>query len=184
MASYPDPAHQPAQTPQFDRTPQPLTIQPVIANLTRRMKSGAGNFYWIAALSVINSLILQFGGNSFFVVGLAGTLFVDFIFIELAAAMPDAALVVKIIGVLISVFIAGIVALFGLFASRGKRWAFLIGMAAYALDALLMLGLQEWMGLVFHGLFLYGLFTGLRALNELAKVAPPKATDFPMDIGA
>ena len=184
MASYPDPAHEPSQTPQFDRSPQPLTIQPAIADITRRMKSGANNFYWIAALSVINSLILQFGGNSFFVVGMAGTLIVDFIFIDLAAAMPDAALVVKIIGVIFSIIVSGIVALFGLFAGRGKPWAFLLGIAAYAIDALIMLGFQEWMGLVFHGLFLYGLFMGLRALNELEKVAPPKATDFPMDIGA
>jgi hypothetical protein len=183
MASYPEPAPPPAPTPQFDRTHQPLTARPDVADITRRMKNGANNFYWIAALSVINSLVLQFGGNSFFVVGMAGTLMVDFIFIELAAAMPDAAVVVKIIGVLITVFVSGIVALLGVFARRGKRWAFLIGIAAYTIDTLLMLAFQEWMGLLFHGLFLFGLFSGLRALNELAKITPQKPSDFPMDIG-
>ena len=147
------------------------------------MKSGANNFYWIAALSVINSLVLQFGGSTFFVVGMAATLVVDFIFVGLAESVPDAALVMRVIGVFASVFISGVVALFGLFANRGQRWAFIVGIAAYAIDSLLMLALREWMGLLFHGLFLFGLYAGLRALNELAKAAPQKAVDFPMDIG-
>jgi hypothetical protein len=160
-----------------------MTIQPDTAGITRQMKRGANNFYWIAALSVINSLVLQFGGNSFFVVGMAATLFVDFIAIGLAKEFPDMALVLKVAGIAISLVASGIVALFGLFANRGKRWAFLVGMVLYAIDALIMLALREWMGLLFHGLFLYGLFTGLRALNELEKARPQKAGDFPMNIG-
>jgi len=158
-------------------------VQAAIAELTRRMKNGANNFYWIAALSVINSLLIEFGGDIFFVVGLASTLIVDTIFVELAKSFSDGSIVVKLIGLAISICIAGIFGVFGVFANRGKNWAFIVGMVLYVLDTLLMLAFGEWLGLIFHGLFLFGLFGGLRALNELNKLARPKATDFPQNIG-
>ena len=181
-----DPAVPPAQPPTPDRSLEMQQRQAEVADLNRRMKSGANNFYWIAALSVINSLLLQFGGDIYFVVGLAGTLFVDIVFVGIAETMPEAALVVKIIGVIISAVLAGIFALFGFFANSGKRWAFLVGIAFYIIDSILMLVFQEWMGLLFHALFLFGLFSGLNALNKLQKLTPPKPSspsDFPQNIG-
>ena len=177
-----DPAVPPAQPPTPDRSLEMQQRQAEVADLNRRMKSGANNFYWIAALSVINSLLLQFGGDIYFVVGLAGTLFVDVIFSEIAGG----ALVIKIIGVVISALVASVFALFGYFANSGKRWAFLVGIAFYIIDSILMLAFQEWMGLLFHALFLFGLFSGLNALNKLQKLAPPKPSspsDFPQNIG-
>lgn len=167
-----------------DRALELQRVQAAVVELTRRMKSGASNFYWIAALSVINSLVLEFGGSSYFVVGLASTLIVDTIFVEIARSAGEGSLVVKLIGLAISVFIAGIFALFGLFANRGKSWAFIVGMVLYVLDTLIMLGVREWMGLIFHGLFLFGLFGGWRALRELNKLTKPDVTDFPQNIGA
>jgi hypothetical protein len=178
-----DPTPQTAQPPLSDRTLELQRVQAMAAELTRRMKNGANNFYWIAALSVINSLVIEFGGDIYFVVGLASTLIVDTLFVEIAKGATDVSLVVKLIGLVISIVIAGIFALFGLFASRGKNWAFIVGMVLYLLDTLLMLAFQEWMGLIFHGFFLFGLFGGWRALSELNKLAPPKATDFPQNIG-
>lgn len=186
-------------TQSFDPTPQPplspsplpddraiavQRVQAAVAELTRKMKSGASNFYWIAALSVINSLVLEFGGNSYFVVGLASTLIVDSFFVELANQL-DAGIVVKLIGLAISIFIAAIFALFGFFAGKGKRWAFIVGMVLYGLDSLLMLVFGEWLGLLFHGFFLFGLFGGIRALGELQKLLPQqqRQTDFPQNIG-
>ena len=175
----------PPQPPMMDeRALAAQRLQAAIADLTRRMKSGANNFYWIAGLSVINSLVLEFGGNSYFVVGLAGTLIVDSIFVEAASQLPDAAIFLKLIGLAISIVIAGIFALFGFFASKGKRWAFITGMIFYGLDAVIMLLFQDWIGVLFHGFFLWGLFGGLRALSELHKLAPPQpAGDFPQSIG-
>jgi len=166
-----------------DRVIAMQRVQATIAELTRRMKSGASNFYWIAALSVINSLVLGFGGNTYFAVGLASTLFVDFLFVELTSSMTEGALVVKLVGLAISIFIAAIFVLFGFFANKGKRWAFIVGMVIYGLDTLLMLVLQQWIGLIFHGFFLFGLFGGLRALGELEKMKPQRQTDFPQNIG-
>lgn len=178
-----DPTPQPAQTPMSERALELQRVQAAMAELVRRMKNGANNFYWIAALSAINSFVLQFGGGSYFVVGLASTLIVDTAFLELASLAGDSSLVVKIIGLLISLFISGIFGLFGLLANRGKGWAFIAGMVLYVLDTLLMLAFQEWLGLIFHGFFLFGLFGGWRALTELNKLAPPKVTDFPQNIG-
>lgn len=185
MQSF-DQAPQPAQSPTPDeRLIAMQRAQAAIVELTRRMKNGANNFYWIAGLSVVNSLVLEFGGSSYFVVGLASTLLVDGFFVEFARQMPDVAIFAKLIGLAISVFIAAIFAVFGFFANKGKRWAFTVGMAFYAIDTLLMLVFREWMGLIFHGLFLYGLFSGIRALGELQKAAPQqqRPTDFPQNIG-
>jgi hypothetical protein len=155
----------------------------MIAQLIRRMASGGTNFYWIAALSVINSIVSVFGGGMYFVVGLAMTLLVDGFFLGAADALPDAKLVVQLIGLGISVVVSAFFALFGYFAVKGKRWAFITGIVLYGLDTLLMVVFQEWLGLLFHVFFLWGLVNGLRALNQLQKFLPQKRSDFPQSIG-
>jgi hypothetical protein len=182
-----DPSSSPLAQPPLpdERALAMQKLQAAIVELTRRMKGGANNFYWIAGLSVVNSFLIEFGANSYFVVGLAASLFVDSVFVEIAKQMQDGAIFVKLIGIAISVVIAGIFALFGFFAAKGKRWAFIVGMVLYGIDSLLMLAFQEWMGLVFHAFFLFGLFGGIRALGQLEKLMPKpqKQAEFPQNIG-
>jgi len=154
-----------------------------MAGLVRRAKAGANNFYWIGGLSVVNSLITAFGGGVTFVIGLAITQIVDGIAIGAGKALPDAALIVKIIGLAISVGISGVIALFGYFAGNGKRWAFITGMILYGFDALVMLLVQDWIAFAFHLYFLYGLYNGLQALNQLQKSLPSTQPDFPKSMG-
>jgi hypothetical protein len=154
-----------------------------LANLTRRVKSGGNTFYWIAALSVINSVILAFGGGTYFVVGLATALFVGGVAIGVGQASPDLALIAKVIGLVLSTVIAGIFAIFGYFAGKGQRWAFITGMVLYAVDGLLMLVFADWLGIAFHLYFLWLLFGGLQALTRLEKLAPAHPSDFPQGIG-
>ncbi len=181
-------------TQSFDTNPQPL--QPLttdgslpfnreaeVAEITQRMKRGGNNFYWIAALSVINSILSMTGSGTYFVVGLAITLIADGITIGLSQSLPEAALIVKIVGLVVSVLIAGVFALFGFFASQGKRWAFLVGLILYGIDGLLMLAFADWIGVLFHAYFLWGLFGGLRALGELRQKSSQKQMAFPQDIG-
>ena len=55
-------------------TADPLqTVRAELAQLHARGTSGAGWFFWIAALSLINSIILLSGGDRHFVVGLGVT---------------------------------------------------------------------------------------------------------------
>lgn len=181
-------------TQSFDSNPQPSQAVPadssvpinreaVVAELTQRMRRGAGNFYWIAALSVINSVLSMTGSGTYFVIGLAVTLMVDGMTIGLSESLPEGALIVKIIGLVLSILIAGVFALFGFFASQGKRWAFLVGIVLYSLDGLIMLAFADWIGVLFHGFFLWGLFGGWRALGELQKMSTQKQTEFPQNIG-
>lgn len=171
----------PSATPYPPQQPNPQML--MIAQLARRMSSGGTNFYWIAALSVINSIVSVFGGGMYFVVGLALTLLVDGFFLGMADAFPDAKLIAQLIGLAISVVVSAFFAIFGYFAVKGKRWAFITGIIFYALDTLLMLFFQEWLGLLFHVFFLWGLVNGLRALNQLQKFLPQKPSDFPQSIG-
>jgi len=182
MTQSPNPNPQPVQTPAPDGS-LPIDSESATAQLTRRMKSGANNFYWIAALSIINSVLSMTGSGTYFVIGLAVTLVLDAITIGLSESIPDATLIVKIIGLILSILIAGVFALFGFFASKGKRWAFIVGMILYGLDGLIMLALADWIGVLFHAFFLWGLFGGLRALGQLTQPSPQKQTDFPKNIG-
>lgn len=177
-----EPTPQPSQTLATDGS-LPFNRAAEIAEIKQRMKRGANNFYWIAALSVINSILSMTGSGTYFVIGLAVTLIADGITIGLTQSLPEAALIVRLIGLVVSILIAGVFALFGFFASQGKRWAFLVGMILYGLDGLIMLAFADWIGVLFHAYFLWGLFSGWRALGELQQKSSQKQMAFPQDIG-
>ena len=177
-----DPNPQPLQALATDGSLQ-VNKEAQVAEITQRMKRGANNFYWIAALSVINSILSMTGSSTYFVIGLAVTLIVDGMTIGLSQSLPDASVILKIIGIVLSILIAGVFALFGFFASQGKRWAFIVGMILYGLDGLIMLAFGDWIGVLFHAFFLWGLFGGWRALGELQQKSSQRQTDFPQNIG-
>ena len=151
----------------------PSTIPPyviAIYKLQKQMRNGANWFFWIAALSLINSVIFVLGSKVFFVVGLGITQVVD-AFTDIFAKHLASPMVVRLIGFLIDVAIAGVIALFGVFARKGRKWAFIVGMVLYALDGLIFLAVQDWLSLGFHAFVLYGIFLGLRAKHHLDKIA-------------
>ncbi len=157
-----------------------------LANLGRAVKGGANNFYWIAGLSVVNSLISIFNGGVTFVVGLGLTQIVDALAFVLARDVPNGAIIFKVIDLVLSVVISGVFALFGLFAGKAHRWAFITGMVLYALDGLILLAFKDWLGFFFHLYFLWGIWSGLQALNKLKQVMPASqaVSDFPANIGS
>ena len=177
-----EPNPQPPQALATDGS-APINREAAVAEITQRMKRGANNFYWIAVLSVINSILSMTGSSTYFVIGLAVTLIVDGVTVGLSQSFADASVIVKIIGLVLSILIAGIFALFGFFASQGKRWAFIVGMVLYGLDGLIMLAFADWIGVLFHAFFLWGLFGGFRALGELQKMLSQKQIGFPQNIG-
>jgi hypothetical protein len=155
------------------------------ADLQRRLKTGASNFYWIAGLSVINTLIYIFGGGISFVVGLGITQFVDGFAHGVANYNPTNAILFKGIGFIVSLMISSVFILFGIFAAKGKKWSFITGMVLYSLDAILMLVFKDFLGFGFHLFFLWLLYGGLRALNQIEKSVPQTIHDpsFPKSIG-
>ncbi len=158
---------QPTQPPAYDPAMMAeMERRTAVMNIARQMKAGASNFYWIAGLSVINSLVTIFGGGFYFVIGLGVTLIIDGIAQGVAQEFGGSPLILGM-GFLFSLLFDILFAVFGYFAGKGKRWAFITGMIFYGLDALLMLAFQEWLGFGFHLFFMWGIWQGLRALGRL-----------------
>jgi hypothetical protein len=128
-------------------------------------RAGANWFLWIAVLSIINTVMALARENFQFVCGLGITALVDQVAIQLRKSGDELAIV-------ISGFIAGVFALFGVFGRKGMKWAFYAGMPFYALDGLLLLALGDILSAGFHVWALLGIFRGLKALNQLALSEP------------
>ncbi|OQY32470.1 MAG: hypothetical protein B6I38_04565 [Anaerolineaceae bacterium 4572_5.1] len=164
---------------------QQVNAMMALANLKRQVKVGANNFYWIAALSVVNSVISIFDGGVSFVIGLGFTQLIDGLAFWIAQDFPDANTLIRAIGIVMSIAVAGLFALFAYFGGKGHRWAFIVGMVLYGLDGVLLLAFQDWWGVGFHLFLLWGLFGGLQALKKLQSLLPKAPADsaFPSDLG-
>ena len=150
--------------------PAPLfsPLESQIAALLQQGKRGAGWFYSIAGFSIINSLLMLFGGGTFFVIGLGATLIVDWNAVQQAQAAPEQALVVKAVAFAIDLVVAAIVCGFGWLSV--KRWqpVFILGMILYLLDGLLFLMAGQMLAVAFHAYGLYCMGSGLLAYRRLA----------------
>jgi hypothetical protein len=144
----------------------PLPIYRSDPQLDVSVKNGASWFYWIAAMSLVNSVLLVMGSNVSFVVGLGITQFVAVIARE-AQNQGDLAIEASIIAFMITAAAAGFFIVMGIFANKRHIWAFIIGMLVYALDGMLLLLEQDLFSLAFHGFALFCLFGGLRAAIKL-----------------
>lgn len=128
--------------------------------LEQVIKSGAGWFVWVAALSMVNSLISSFGGSIRFIFGLGITQVVD-------AISHQAGNTGVVLDLVINGFVAGLFVLFWNFARKGERWAFLVGMVLYALDGLLLIMFKDILGIAFHAYALWRIYQGYAAANQL-----------------
>jgi len=156
--------------------PQTFATAPNVAGaagaaLIRRAHASARWFYWIAGLSVINTLIAMSKAGLVFVVGLGTTQIID----GIASRMESGGMAVALV---LDAVVAGVFVLFGVFAKKGHSWSFLVGMILYALDGALILGLSllakadlPILALGFHGYVLYLLFMGWKASMELNAMA-------------
>jgi len=148
------------------------------ASLRRQMKFGATNFFWIAGLSLASSVLFLFTSRPGFVIGLGVTMFLDTLTHNIAQAYPNSVLLVRLLGLLPDLFICGVFVLCGIFGARGQRVAFIAGMSLYGLDAILTLVSGDFYGFGFHLFFLWFLFSGLKALDQLKKAAAPPLPPF------
>jgi FtsH-binding integral membrane protein len=160
-----------------ENTPTPQNSQELntlmaLANLQKQVKSGASNFYWITALSIINSLGAVFNLGVSFVIGLGVTQVVDALAMVIGEGIPEQNALIRTLGVVLSIGISALFAIFGYLAAKGHRWAFVTGMVFYTLDALVLFAFQDWFGFGFHLFLLWGLFTGLQALKKLQALLP------------
>jgi len=131
-----------------------------------RSMSGARWFYWIAGLSLINSIIHFTKGNMSFVIGLGTTQFTDVYFSNHNEAP---------IGLAIALLISGLYTAFGYFALKRQTWAFVTGTVFYLLDGLIFVALifqssDFLFPLLFHAWVLYGIIRGLICLIRFQQV--------------
>ena len=125
-----------------------------------QLKSGASWFYWIAGLSLVNSLIALGGFDWGFILGLGVTQVFDAIAHEFQALG-------KVVAFGLDAAVIGLFIMFGVFANKRHSWAFIVGMVLYALDSLIALLGHDWLALGFHGFALFCLFRGFAACREL-----------------
>lgn len=157
----------------------------VLDRLNRQVRNGASNFFWIAGLSAVNTVLAFVGSDTRFVIGLGATQFVDAVAYYGAQRNSSIQTILMVVAFVIDLFFIGLFVLLGYLSTKKKLWAFIIGIALYSFDALLMLAFQDWLGLGFHVFFLFGLLSGVRALNQLQKLAKPQVlSDFPQNIGS
>jgi hypothetical protein len=139
-----------------------------------RAKSGARWFYWIAALSLITSIISLMGGGWGFIASLGVTQIIDAVALQLLA--PKMGEGVKIVAFFFDLLAAALFVLIGYFAGKFHSWVFVAGMALYLLDALIFILAGKWLGLAFHAYVLYSIFGGYKACTRLTAAdrnAPP-----------
>lgn len=149
-------------------TPAPLSPRPAAAGVAAdpvraaQVKSGASWFYWIAALSLVNSIAALTGSGWRFVIGLGVTQFSD----GLGQAFGGGG---KVVALVLAIIAAGIFILCGIFANKRRLWAFIVGMVLFTLDAVISLLIQDWIGLGFHAFALFFIFRGFNAARQMNK---------------
>jgi hypothetical protein len=148
-----------------EANPQPVSAAPATTQAPApqaeaiayaQMRAGGSWFYWVAGLSLINSISSFSRMGVRFIIGLGFTQVIDY---ELGGTTA----------LLLDLLIAGLFVLFGVFATKGHRWAFVVGMVLFALDGLILLLRSNWLGVAFHVFVLYCLFRGFTACQRLAR---------------
>jgi hypothetical protein len=141
------------------------------AQLRASIKSCANWFYWIAGLSLVNSVSAMSGSNWRFILGLGITQIVDAVVQELGSVGHMAAFV-------IDVFIAGVFILFGYLSNQHKRWAFMLGMVLFGIDTLILLIGMDILGIAFHIYALYWILKGYQFVGQLQVLEPAPRQGF------
>lgn len=137
-------------------TPVPSGPDP---QLEASFRNGASWFFWLAGLSLVNSAIGWFGGNTRFLFGLGVTEFVN----GLAKGM-NAGIVLPAV---LDVLIVGVFVAFGAMAQKKSKLMFMLGLIIYALDLVLCLIFQDWLFVLFHAWVIWQLIRGFKALSTI-----------------
>jgi hypothetical protein len=144
--------------------------------LRMRAQSGVSWFYWIAGLSVVNSIIAATGSTWGFMAGLGVTQMIDGVALAIGPAS-------KVIALGLNVVIAALVVGLGIWASRSSK-VYVCGMILYALDGGIFLLVQDWVGLGFHGLVLFFLWGGYTARRTLDRQVSASSLETSIDKAA
>lgn len=135
--------------------------------LESQLKNGASWFYWIAGLSLINSILFMTGSKFGFIFGLGITQFFDAMGASTAETVGNGA---KVFSFLLNCLLAAVYIVFGVFSNKRYAWAFIIGLVFYGLDGALCLIAQDWLSVAFHAFAGFSIFKGMQAAKQLDKM--------------
>jgi hypothetical protein len=135
--------------------------------LRARAKSGARWFYWIAGLSLINSIAAVSGSDWNFLAGLGITQLISGFALGLSEDVGGS---VNVIAFMLDILVAAFFESLGVWANKGETWAFILGIVVYALDGIIFLVFQLWFSLAFHAFVLYSLYRGLASNRKLKQL--------------
>ena len=157
----------------FTQPVTPAVDRALIAKSDPQIISGARWFWWIAGLSLVNTVLMHGGSDTSFVIGLGFTMMTDAIFQEL-----------KAVAFVIDALAIGAVFALGWFAGKGHVWAFVTGIVLYAIDALICTIFTAWMMIGFHVFALIFIVKGMNALRAALKAAanPPEVAPPPVTV--
>jgi hypothetical protein len=130
-------------------------------------------FWWIAALSLINTASVLFDLKYGMALGLGITQVVDvvFSFDENGEPAQISALARSVHLGIVVLIVATFYAL-GRLARNYSATAFLVGMSLYALDAIIFVLVGDWIGVGFHAFVLFMLWGGYSILRIARREAP------------
>jgi hypothetical protein len=136
--------------------------------LLQRRLNGGSWFYWIGGASILNSVLNAAGTQWGLAVGLGVTYLID----GLAEGLSNTVRT-PIYAFIIDVAIAGGFLLIGRAARRGNLSWYAVGIGLYALDGLLFVLVQDFLGIAVHAIGIYGLISGWRATRSLRQLEAP-----------
>ncbi len=133
--------------------------------MEKKIESGASWFFWIAVLSIVNTVLILTGSEWSMIIGLGITQVVTAITIEIGSSA-------NVIAFAVTLLVAGVFVFFGVFARKRHNWAFIIGMVFYALDSILFLLVGDWLSIGFHVFALYWIYGGLKTNIKYPRTQP------------
>ncbi|HMJ91218.1 MAG TPA: DUF4339 domain-containing protein [Candidatus Acidoferrum sp.] len=135
--------------------------------LRQQIKNGSSWFYWIGALSLINSISAISGSDWRFFIGLGTTQFID-------GVLGGTGATGKIIALVLDFIAAGLLILFGVLGGKGHAWAMLVGGILIGLDGILVAyaavaggGGSLWISFAFHAWAVFVIWRGFMAARAL-----------------
>lgn len=138
-----------------------IDLDPVEYAPRNNILIGADVFFVLAALSIINSLIVFFMQIQNLPIAFAFTQWIDGTTGPMTQDGWNPPLYAS--RLMMDILIALAFAAFGYFARRGSDLAFVVGMFLYVVDAMLSIGLRDFWGFGFHLIALFFIFKGLLA---------------------
>lgn len=135
-------------------------------------KSSASWFFWMAGCTVVNLFMVFTKSNFGLALGMSDSLMMAIVNL-LKPPSTDAGALIAFGSVIASnVLYIVLMAVFGIFAGKGKVWAYSLGLSLALVDGVFCLLGNEWIGTAVHGMAVWFIFQGLRLAIAVRNTSP------------